>query len=167
MNRTPRIKTKDNKVRLIRPPWAGINSGFTLLFEDLILELATNMPIHKVSSLIHESDYKIWSLLEKYIEESLSKADHSNVNKVGIDETSKSKNHNYITLFVDLDEKRTIFITEGKEHETVEEFARAFEAHQGRPENISNVSCDMLPAFIKGIRENLPNAEITFDKFHI
>ena len=25
----------------------------------------------------------------------------------------------------------------------------------------------MSPAFIKGVKENLPNAEITFDKFHI
>ena len=29
------------------------------------------------------------------------------------------------------------------------------------------MSCDMSPAFIKGVRDRLPNAEITFDKFHI
>ena len=26
---------------------------------------------------------------------------------------------------------------------------------------------DGYPAFIKGVRENLPNAEVTFDKFHV
>ncbi len=39
--------------------------------------------------------------------------------------------------------------------------------HNGSPENIKNASCDMSPAYIKGIGENLENAEITFDKFHI
>lgn len=29
------------------------------------------------------------------------------------------------------------------------------------------MSCDISPAFIKGITENLPNAKITFDKFHL
>jgi transposase len=29
------------------------------------------------------------------------------------------------------------------------------------------VSCDMSPAFISGVKKNLPNARITFDKFHV
>lgn len=41
------------------------------------------------------------------------------------------------------------------------------ESHGGDPEKIRDVSSDMSPAFIKGVKENLPNAEITFDKFHI
>ena len=28
----------------------------------------------------------------------------------------------------------------------------------------TDVSCDMSPAFIKGVYDNLPTAEITFDK---
>ena len=39
-------------------------------------------------------------------------------------------------------------------------------AHGGGPDTISEVCIDMSPAFIKGIAENLPNAGITFDKFH-
>jgi hypothetical protein len=42
-----------------------------------------------------------------------------------------------------------------------------FAEHGGAPEAIVDVICDMSPAFIKGIEENLPNAQITFDKFHI
>jgi len=41
--RVPRIKTDDGKVRLIKTPWEGVNSGFTLLFEALILQLASNL----------------------------------------------------------------------------------------------------------------------------
>ena len=39
-------------------------------------------------------------------------------------------------------------------------------AHGGDPEAIAEVCIDMSPAFIKGVGGSLPNAQITFDKFH-
>lgn len=39
--------------------------------------------------------------------------------------------------------------------------------HHGKAENIKQVSCDVSPAFIKGAREELPEAQVTFDKLHI
>lgn len=165
--RTPRIKTEDNKVRLITPPWAGINGGFTMLFEALLIELASNMPIHKVGSITKVSDYKIWNMLEKYIDQARESEDYSDIDTIGIDETSKSKNHDYISLFVDLKKRRTIFIAEGKGSQTVKEFSEDFKSHKGNVSTIKDVSCDMSPAFIKGVNERFPNAQITYDKFHI
>ncbi len=37
----------------------------------------------------------------------------------------------------------------------------------GSCDAVTNVSCDMSPAFIKGVGKHLHNASITFDKFHI
>lgn len=165
--RVPRIQTDDGKVRLIKTPWEGINSGFTLLFEALILQLASNMPVNKVSKLTGISNYRIWELLKKYVNDTLSKSDYASVDVVGIDETSSRKGHNYLTLFVDLKERKVIFITQGKSGETVEEFVKDLEEHKGKADNIKQVCCDMSPAFIKGVRKNLESSEITFDKFHI
>ena len=138
-----------------------------MLFEALVLQLASHMPVHTVSHIIKESDYKIWSLLERYVTRALANNDYSQLKTVGMDETSKRKGHDYITLFVDLDKRRTIFITEGKDHKTVKAFVNDLKEHKGTPEHITDVSCDMSPAFIKGIAAYLPNAEITFDRFHI
>jgi len=168
--RTPRVKIsgkeKDN-IRLVSPPWTGKCPGFTLLFEALVLQLAKAMPVHTLCSIIKESDYKIWNILEKYIEESRVKLDFSKLRFIGLDETSKKKGHDYITLFVDLEQKRTIFITEGKDSSTINSFKKDLIEHKGKAENITKVSCDMSPAFIKGVKKELPNAKITFDKFHI
>ena len=164
--RTPRVKTEKG-VLLVSPPWSGKGLGFTMLFEALIIQLCEHMPIHTVSKLIKESDNKIWRILEKYVNTVQSKADLSSMKTVGMDETSRKKGHDYITLFVDLDEKKAVYIAEGKGHETVESFRSELIAHKGTPEQITNVSCDMSPAFIKGVKENLPNAEITFDRFHV
>jgi len=125
------------------------------------------MPIHAVCKIINESDNKIWRLLDKYIESSREHEDFSKINAIGVDETSRAKGHEYVSLFVDLKERRTVFVTEGKDHSTVTRFAEDLIEHNGDPLNIKDVSCDMSPAFIKGVRETLPEANITFDKFHI
>lgn len=165
--RVPRVKIHGNNVRLIDPPWSGLSKGFTMLFEALVLQLASHMPVHTVSKIIKESDYKIWSMLERYVSKALANNDYSQLTAVGMDETSKRKGHDYITLFVDLQQKKTIFITEGKNQETVKAFADDLRTHNGKPEAITDVSCDMSPAFIRGITDHLPNAKITFDRFHI
>ncbi len=93
--------------------------------------------------------------------------DYRDLKGVGIDETSRRKGHDYITLFVDLLKKRTVFIAEGNDQKTVEAFAEDIKEHNGNPQAVTDVSCDMWPAFIKGIKDNFPNAEITFGRFHI
>jgi len=165
--RVPRVKLPNGKTKLIKTPWEGFSNGFTLLFEALLVQLCQAMPVNKVASLTKTSDDKLWDMLDKYINQTREYEDFKDIEAIGIDETSRAKGHEYITLFVDLLKRRTIFITEGKDNTTVKRFKEDFENHNGDAKTIKNVSCDMSPAFIKGVKENLPEAEITFDKFHI
>lgn len=48
---------------------------------------------------IKEQDNKIWRLLEKYVELAHAKEGYSHVTAVGMDETSRTKGHKYITNF--------------------------------------------------------------------
>jgi transposase len=165
--RVPRLDIADTIKRQVSPPWSGLGNGFTLLFEALVLQLASHMPVHTVSRIVSESDYKIWFLIERYVDSALAGNDYSDLKAVGMDETSKRKGHDYITLFVDLLKKRTVFIAEGNDQETVKAFVDDLKAHNGSAEAVTDVSCDMWPAFIRGVEDNLPNAQITFDRFHI
>ena len=165
--RVPRVKNNEGKLRLIFPPWSGAVNGFTLLFEALIMQLARYMPVHNVAKLTGISDYKIWSLLDIYVAKAKETENFSKVAAIGIDETSIAKGHDYISLFVDLNEKRVMHVSDGKSNKTVVDFVEAFEKKGGMVNNVKDVSCDMSKAFIKGVKENLPDAQITFDKFHI
>jgi transposase len=165
--RTPRIDLGGNKTELISPPWAGVVSGFTLLFEALVMELCAHMPVHSVCQIIKESDNKIWRMLEKYVDKALASEDYSHITAVGMDETSRAKGHNYITLFVDMLKGKTVHVADGKDNQTVNEFVKSLETHNGNRNQVTDVSCDMSPAYIKGVKAFLPNATITFDKFHI
>src|SRR5206468_7470243 len=74
--------------------------------------------------------------------------------------------HDYVSLFVNLDHAQVLFVTDGKDAATVRAFAEDLTEHGGDPANIAEVCIDMSPAFIKGTTAHLPQAEITFDKFH-
>jgi len=165
--RVPRVKTEDGGIHITSPDWSGLLNGFTLLFEAFIMLLSKTMPIHQLSNIIKESDHKIWTVIDKYVESTVDQNNHSELTAFGMDETSIAKGHEYVTTFVDLNQKKTVFVTEGKDAKTVDEFKSHIESHQGKPENITDVSCDMSPAFINGVNKNFPQAEITFDKFHI
>jgi transposase len=165
--RVPRVKTGDGRVLMVMPPWAGKLSGFTLLFEALSVEMCRHMPVHQVAKMTQVSDYKLWRMLDLYVGAARFDEDYSGVTTVGMDETSVAKGHQYISLFVDMLLRKTLYVAEGRSSETVKEFAGQLREHGGTPAQVTDVSCDMSPAFIKGVQEHLPNAAITFDKFHI
>ena len=112
-------------------PWARAGSGFTLLFEAFILQLAKEMPVNAVARLIGEHDTRIWRVIEHYAEEARTGEDFSQVWKVDIDETSSKRGHNSITVFVDLDKRKGIFATSGKDSHTIRAFRENIKAHGG------------------------------------
>ncbi len=165
--RTPRVKLPDGSVRLVDPEFAGRLSGFTLLFEALILMLAQQMPFAAVARIAGESAYRVLQVCQRYVELALAQADFSDVKALAIDETSRARGHDYLTLAADALARRVLFVTEGRDAQTIGELAAELDAHGCPPEQIDCVSIDMSPAFIKGCTEQLPNARITFDKFHV
>ena len=165
--RVPRIDCPDCGVKTVELPWSRPGSGFTLLFEALIMALAQSMPVKSLSKLIDEHDTKIWRVIHHYVEEARSKEVFAETTQVGVDETSRKKGHNYVTLFVDLEESKVIYVTKGKDSSTITKFINDFRKHGGYPDSITDFCCDMSPAFIAGIDMNLPDAKITFDRFHV
>lgn len=165
--KVPRVKCPDCGVRLVAIPWARSGSGFTLLFEAMIMTLAKAMPVKTIGSFVNEHDTRLWRVIHHYVDMARANADHSEVSSVGVDETSSKKGHNYVSLFVDIDERKVLFATEGKDASTVKRFRDDLIEHNGIPDNIREMCSDMSPAFIKGINDQFQQAEITFDKFHI
>jgi transposase len=164
--RTPRITCPDCGVKQIAVPWARTGSGFTLLFEALAMTLMTAMPVAVAARIIGEHDTKLWRVLHHWVEAARARADYANVKRVAIDETAAARGHDYVSLFVDIDARRVLYVADGKDAGTVAEFADDLEAHNGDASHIKEVCIDMSAAFIKGVGHNLTEAQITFDKFH-
>jgi transposase len=164
--RVPRIRCGTCGIRQINVPWARPDSGFTLLFEAMVMTLVSAMPVAAVARMVGEHDTRLWRVVHHYVDEGRARTDASQVSRVAIDETAARRGHDYITLFVDIDQARVLFATEGKDAATVAAFADDLAVHGGDPKAIEEVCIDMSPAFIKGVAESLPEAAVTFDKFH-
>jgi transposase len=164
--RVPRVRCEKCGVKKIAPPWARPDSGFTLLFEAMVMTMVSAMPVKAVARIVGEHDTKLWRVVHYYVDQARARADAAGVTRVAIDETAARRGHDYISLFVDIEQARVLFATEGRDASTVAAFAQDLTAHRGVPEAVSEVCIDMSPAFIKGVADNLPEAAITFDKFH-
>ena len=163
----PRVSCKDHGVKQIKVPWARERSGFTLLFEAMIMALVDQMPVKAIADMVGIADTRLWRIIEYYVHKSLEQSDLSQVRRVGVDETSSRKGHKYVTLFVDLDTNKVIFVTRGKDSHTLQAFKEHLIKYGGSPDAITDFSCDLSPAFINGIETLFPQAAITFDKFHV
>ena len=165
--RVPRVRLPDGSVRLVEPPWSGKLNGFTLLFEALVLAMCQQMPFAAVARLVGESWHRVAAICGRYVSLALAEADFSQVTAMAIDETSRAKGHNYVTIGADAVARKVIFVGEEREAESIAALAEDLLKHGGSPEAVHSVSIDMSPAYIKGVTKYLPNAQITFDKFHV
>lgn len=163
----PRVECPEHGIKQVEVPWARSGSGFTLLFEALVMALVREMPVAAVGRLVGEHDTRLWRIVKHYVREARARADYSEVRAVGLDETASRRGQCYITLFADLDESRLLYATEGREAGALARFRLDLLAHGGEPEQIEELCMDMLPAYLKGAAEQFPLAEITFDKFHV
>ncbi len=164
----PRIKTSDGRVETVPVPWARQGSGFTLLFEALAMALIEReMPVKRVAEMLRVNPQRVWTVFNHWVCEARKRDDPSSITRLGVDETSSRKGHDYITLGVDMDARRLIHAVPGKGKETMASIQRYLASQEVKPEQITEVSMDMSPAFMAGVGKSFPKAKITFDRFHV
>jgi len=155
------------KTSQVDVPWAREGSGFTALFEALALALCRELPVKQAAALLRCGDKQLWLRIEHYVERARALDDMSGVKIVGIDDTSKRRGQDYLTVVHDLEAKRLLFATAGRDHVTVVDFAADLKAHGGDPDQVEHVCMDMSAAYAKGVGMALPNAAISYDRFHV
>jgi transposase len=166
--RVPRIKNRAGKVHVEDVPWARKGSGFTLLFEAFaMLLIESEMPVSKTAKLVKVYPQRIWNIFHFWISKMHADDKIEDLTCLGFDETSTKKGHNYVTLAVDMDKRRVLFATKGKGADTIEKSVEYLESKGVDIKEVKNVCIDMSPAFISGCEKHLPDAAVTFDKFHI
>jgi transposase len=166
--RVPRVINSSQKVVTIEVPWARPGSGFTLLFEAFtMLLIEKEMPVNKVAQTTRVTAPRIWRIFNYWVKKAISKDNVREVKQIGIDETSSRKGHNYVTVGIDIEQRRVIYAGEGKDAETVKNMKEELTNKSLNTNNVEHICIDMSPAFISGVIENFPDAKITFDRFHV
>src|SRR6266511_3634931 len=86
--RVPRVSCPTHGVRQVRLAWARPESGFTLLFEALLMAMLAEMPVRAVAELVGEHDTRLWRLLHHHVDQARAEVSMAEVTRVGVDETS-------------------------------------------------------------------------------
>ena len=165
----PRVDCPEHGIKRVNVPWAREGSKFTLLFEQAAMTLVREMPVKAAARIMEITDKRLWRVVKHYVAKALALFDLSGLRAVGLDETASKRGHNYVTIFINMEQRKepVLFVTPGKGKGTLKAFAAFLKSHKGNPEQIEEVVCDMSPAFLSGIAEQFPEAEITVDWFHI
>ncbi len=167
--RVPRVKCPKHGVKRINVPWARPGSDFTLLFEQAAMLLVREMPVLAAARFMEITDTRLWRIVYHYVAQSIKRLDLSDLTQLALDETASRRGHRYVTVFLDMarTEKPVIFAIPGRGKEALGAFSQFLQAHDGTPEQVTEVVCDMSPAFLSGIDKEFPQAEVTVDWFHI
>ena len=111
--RVPRISCDTCGIKTVSVPWARPDSGFTLLFEALVMTMVSAMPVAAVARIVGEHDTRLWRVIHHYVDAARARTNASGVTRLAIDETAARRGQDYVTLFVDIDQARVMFATEG------------------------------------------------------
>lgn len=161
----PIYQDKENeKLHQLEVDFSRKHSRFTLLYEQKVMEL---MKLHhcfkKVGKQLKLYPQRVESIYHFYTQHLNENLPVKHCERIGYDETSSRKGHDYISVFVDMDTHEILTIEDGKSGEAV----AAFALQHPNPSAIKEVSIDMSPAFIAAAQSNFPNAHTTFDKWHV
>ena len=166
-SKSPRIECQEHGVKTMPLPWARKSSGFTLLFEAFaVAVLQASKSTEDARKLLGVNWHQLQKIMTQAVERGLARRDKDEVPWIGMDEKSFRKGHNYISVINDLEGRRVLDVVEGREGSAAEELiTKALDEKQR--EMVCGVCIDMSAPYIKAIRENLPEADIVHDKFHI
>jgi transposase len=163
----PRVKCPEHGVITIAVPWSEPGSGFTAMFEALVIDWLKEASISAISRLMGLSWNAIDGIMQRAVKRGLSRREERCVSRLGVDETAFKKRHDYVTIVSDQAEGTVLFVGSDRKKATLKTwFEGLTDEHR---EAINSVSMDMWPAFINATLESVPEAKekIAFDKFHV
>lgn len=165
--KVPRVKCKEHGVITISVPWAEPGSGFTAMFEALVIDWLKEASISAVSRLMGLSWNAVDGIMQRAVQRGLARRSAHTVTQMGVDETAFRKRHDYVTIVSDQVAGTVLYVGEDRKKNTLKSWYSSLTEEQRTA--IKSVSMDMWPAFINASLESLPDAKekIAFDKFHI
>lgn len=163
---TPRrVCCPDCGVHVEAVPWAAHGSRFTTSMEEYTAYLAQITDKTATSKLLGIAWETVGTIVERVVARHQDDTRFDNLRLIGIDEFSYRKRHRYITVVVDHERQRVIWAGRGKSGKSLAEFFNCL--GEQRLEQIENVTIDMSAGYIKAITEQLPHAEMVFDRFPV
>jgi len=163
----PRVECSEHGVVTVGVPWAEPGSGFTALFEALVIDWLKEASTSAVSERLRLSWNAVDGIMQRAVKRGLSRREVLSPRQISVDETSYRKGHDYVTVVTDQEQSAVLHVAENRETESLAEFYDLLSEDQKA--DIESVCMDMWPAYIRATRDAIPDADskIAFDRFHV
>lgn len=162
----PRVSCKEHSVVVQDVPWAARQSGFTLDFEDHCAWLAVHTNRTAVGELMRIAWRTVGRIVKRVGDDARKHANLlDGLRRIGIDELSHRKGHKYVTVVIDHDSGRLVWMAPGRDKETLGKFFDALGPE--RSAQLQLVSADGAEWIEDVVHKRAPQATRCLDPFHV
>lgn len=100
-----------------------------------------------------------------YLEAQYGQPDYNGLRILAVDEISIRKGHSYLTVVLDYETGRVVYVGKQRKARTLKRFLNQLTTKQRKA--IEAVVMDMWDPYINAVKKKLPGAQIVFDQFHV
>lgn len=163
----PRVKCASHGVVQIDVPWSEPGSRFTALMEALVIDWLREASIKAVARRMKLSWDQVDGIMQRAVARGLARRGELGLTRIGIDETSFQKRHEYVTIVTDLVTSNVVYVADDRKKASLRGFFDDLEPADLI--RIEAVAMDMWEPYISVVDFFVPRAEdkICFDKFHV
>ena len=162
----PRVRCPEHGVVVARVPWARHDSRFTKAFEDQCAWLAVHVSKTTLAEFGRIAWRTVGRIIGRVVDERSAEVDGLNgLRKIGIDEVSFRRGQRYLTVVVDHETARVVWVQEGRDEATLERFFERL--GPDRAAALRFVTADAAAWIENVLARRCPTATVCLDPFHV
>jgi transposase len=163
----PRVKCPEHGVVQVDVPWADGYSRFTSQFECQVIGWLLEASVQAVARNYGLSWGQVHGIQKRAVERGLARRGPINVKRIGVDETSFQKRHEYVTIVTDQENGTVLHVADDRKSQSLESFFEGLD--QAQLDRIEVVAMDMHWPYIKAGAMHVPGfaSKLCFDRFHV
>ena len=162
----PRVRCREHGVVAAAVPWARHGAGHTLVFDQQVAWMAAECSKSAVAQLMRTSWRTVGAIVERFVADRDAGADRlAGLRRIGIDEISYRKGQRYMTVVVDHDTRRVVWMADGHGRQVLQGFFDALGPE--RAAKLTHVSADGAEWIAETVAASAPNALRAMDPFHV
>lgn len=162
------VLTRDNTRRIETCAFVDKGCYYTKRFCCLVSGLCRYMTISAVAKHFELRWETVKNMDKQHLLDTLPALDPSKLTDlkyIGVDEVARAKGQDYMTVVYDLGSGQLIWVHEGRTADVFSTFLK--QLPETTKQGILAVAMDMGPSYQKSVKDDLPHADIIFDRFHV
>lgn len=152
-------------IHTFSPPGIGVKAKGTDRLKRYVSLLARFMPADKVPTIVPISADTALRWDKEVLMAQIPAPALDGLQAILVDEKSIGKGHHYLTVVLNAYNGEVVHLAEGKRKESLQEFFNKLTEKQKR--SIKAVGMDRAGAYKAVVGEEIPRAQIVYDKFHL